>query len=186
MLPWQEFADHLSDDRRAAHPATDEYCKTHVALFVAHRLQTDVVQLDRCAILRGSGHGDLEFARQKSELRMKSRPLPQHFRPHQRVHDFVGRHTREVIGGDIADAIAAGLNGVHFNLSEIGQNVRHFGQLGPVKLNILPRAEVAIAAVVLARDVGEHAHLRRGQHAVRHSYTQHRRVLLHIQPVLQP
>ena len=44
---------------------------------------------------------------------------------------------------------------------------------------------MAVAAVVFARNVREHAHLRRRQQTVGHRDAQHRRVFLHIQPVLQ-
>jgi hypothetical protein len=58
-------------------------------------------------------------------------------------------------------------------------------QFDPVELDVLARGEVAIAAVVLAGDVREHAHLRGRQQAVGHGDAQHVGVALHVQAVLQ-
>jgi hypothetical protein len=71
-----------------------------------------------------------------------------------------------MIGRDVADAIAARLQRVHLDGGEIGQDVRHVDQLRPVELDVLPRGEMAVALVVFARDVGEHAQLPRRQRAV--------------------
>ena len=49
---------------------------------------------------------------------------------------------------------------MHFHAREIGEDVRHRFKRGPIELDILPRREMAVAAVVLARDMREHAHLR--------------------------
>ena len=57
--------------------------------------------------------------------------------------------------------------------------------LRPVELDVLARGEVAVAAVVLARDVRQHAQLRRRQQAVGNRHAQHRRVALDVQAVLQ-
>ena len=65
-----------------------------------------------------------------------------------------------MIGGDVADAVARGLDGVHLDLGQRGQDVRHVLELDPVELDVLARREMAVAAVVLARDVGKLAQLR--------------------------
>ena len=44
---------------------------------------------------------------------------------------------------------------------------------------------MTVAFVVLARDVGEHAHLFRRQHAVGHGDAQHGRLALNVEAVLQ-
>ena len=103
-----------------------------------------------------------------------------------RVFDLVGGGAGEMIGGDIADAIAAGLDGMHFDAGELGQNVGHVHQLGPVELQVLARGEMAVALVVFARDMGQHAHLLGRQRAVRHGDAQHIGVKLQIEPVHQP
>ena len=59
-------------------------------------------------------------------------------------------------------------------------------ELGPVELQVLARGEVAGAAVVDARDVGELAHLARGQRAVGDGDAQHVGVQLQIDAVHEP
>ncbi len=74
---------------------------------------------------------------------------------------------------------------MHLHRRQIGQNVRRILQLEPVELDVLARGEVAVTAVVLARDMREHAQLLRTQHAVRHGDAHHVGVDLHVQAVLQ-
>ena len=78
-----------------------------------------------------------------------------------------------------------GLDRVHLDRRELGEDVGHVLELRPVELDVLARGEVAVAAVVLARDVRELAQLRRRQQAVRNRDAQHRRMLLDVQAVLQ-
>ena len=73
----------------------------------------DVVNLDGGAIMRGGGDRDLELARQEREFRMQRRVLAHDLRPDARVLDLVGRDARPLVGGDVAHAIAAGLDAVH-------------------------------------------------------------------------
>ena len=68
---------------------------------------------------------------------------------------------------------------------QVGENVRHVLQLGPVELQVLPRGEVAEAAIVVARDVGELAQLARAQQAIRNRDAQHRRMALDVEAVAQ-
>jgi len=49
----------------------------------------------------------------------------------------------EMIGGDIADAIAGGLDAMHFDIGEQAENGRHVTQFRPVELQILARGEMA-------------------------------------------
>ena len=74
---------------------------------------------------------------------------------------------------------------MHFHRSQVGQDVRGLFELHPVELDVLARGEVAIAAVVLAGDMGEHAHLLGRQQPVGHGDAQHVGVTLHVQAVLQ-
>ena len=106
--------------------------------------------------------------------------------PRPRIFELVRRDAGEMIGGHVADAVAAGLDRMHLDRREQRQDVRHLLQLRPVVLDVLPRREVTVVAVVLARDAREHAHLRRRQQAVRNRDAQHRRVLLDVQAVAQP
>ena len=64
--------------------------------------------------------------------------------------------------------------------------VRHLVELDPVELDVLPGGEVAVAAVVAARDMREHAHLLGRQRAVGNGDPQHVGVELQIDAVHQP
>ena len=110
------------------------------------QLQADVVPADRGAVFGRAGDGDLELARQEGELRVQRAPLAQDLAVGPRVDDLVGRDAGECVAGDVADAVAAGLDAVHVDL---GQQVHHVGALGerdPVELQVLARREVAVAA----------------------------------------
>ncbi|MNT76759.1 hypothetical protein D3C72_2158050 [compost metagenome] len=74
---------------------------------------------------------------------------------------------------------------MHLDRGQFGQDVRHVFQLGPVELDVLAGAEVAVAAVPFARDVGQGAQLAGGQQAIRNGDAQHGRVTLYVQAVLQ-
>ena len=79
---------------------------------------------------------------------MERRPLPQNFRIGARILDLVCGSAGKLIGGDIADAIARGLDRMHFDAGEFIQNIREFGKGRPVELQVLPRREMAVALVV--------------------------------------
>ena len=112
--------------------------------------------------------------------------MPHHLAPRARVDPFVGGDAGELVGGDVADAASAGLDGVHLHLGEVGQDVRHVDEFGPVDLHVLARGEVAVAFVVVAADAGEGLELRGAQDAVGHGDAQHGRKALDIQPIAQP
>ncbi|KAG1241178.1 hypothetical protein G6F68_016946 [Rhizopus microsporus] len=90
-----------------------------------------------------------------------------------------------MVGCGVADAVAAGLDGVHLDGGEFRQDVRHVFQFRPIELDVLAGAEGAIAAIPLARDMRQGAQLARRQHAVRNGDAQHGRVALDVQAVLQ-
>ena len=116
-------------------PPPARISKPSSPLCAAHDVHADVVH-QRCgAIVGRPGHGNLELARQVAEFGMKRRPLPDDLAPGARILDFVRRDARKVIRGDVADAVAAGLDGVHLDRRELGQNVRHVLELRPVVLN---------------------------------------------------
>jgi dissimilatory sulfite reductase (desulfoviridin) alpha/beta subunit len=182
----QEFTNHAANHRRAAQAAADDHAKAHFALGIAHGVQADVVHQGGGAVLLGAGHGNLELARQVGEFRVEGAPLADDFAIRARVHQLVGGHAGKLVRGGVADAIARGLDGVHFHLGQLGQDVGHGFQRRPVELQILAGGEVAVATVVSAGNVRQLAHLARGQHAVGHRHAQHRRMALHIQAVHQP
>ena len=139
-----------------------------------------------CTIGVAGDHRDLELARQIAEFRMETRPLAQQFGIGPRIDDLVCGGTCEVVRTDVADAIAAGLDGVHLDLGKIGQDIGRVFQLDPVVLDVLPRGEVAVTAVVLVRDIGQRVHLLAVQRAVGDGNAQHVSVQLKVQPVHQP
>ena len=157
----QELAHLAADERRAPEAAADIDGKAELARVVAHDLKADVVRLDHRAVVRRAVDRDLELARQERELRMERRPLPQDLGVGARIGDLVVGDAGEMVGGDVADAVAGGLDRVHLDAGELGENVGRVLQRRPVELDVLPRGEMAVAAVVAARDVGELAHLAR-------------------------
>src|SRR4029078_2080176 len=96
----------------------DETGKPVLAFRPAHDLQADIVEGDGRAIFGRARDGDLELARQPAEFGMVSRPRAQHLAPSPRVLELVIRRAGKRIGGDVAHAIAAGLDAVHLDLGE--------------------------------------------------------------------
>ena len=129
MLPRQELADHVADDRRAAQAAADETPKPTSPFVHRDAVQRRCRAQRRGAVVLRAVDGDLEFARQKGEFRMEGRPLADQFAIRPRIDDFVGGDAGEMVGGDVADAIAAGLDRVHLHRREVGQDVRHVLEL---------------------------------------------------------
>mmetsp|Transcript_4930 Transcript_4930/g.17645 ORF Transcript_4930/g.17645 Transcript_4930/m.17645 type:complete len:489 (+) Transcript_4930:2631-4097(+) len=196
LLPGHEGVDLDTRDRRAAHAAADEDLEADLAGRVLLQLQADVMPAYGRAVLGSATDGNLELARQVGELGVQGAPLAQDLAVGPRVDDLVGSDAGEGIARDVADAVAAGLDAVHVDL---GQQVHHVGALverDPVELQVLPRREVAIAAmagegaiadnVVFAGDARQLAQLPAAQLTVGDGHSQHRRMALHIPAVLQP
>ena len=185
MLLRQEVPDLLGDHRRAALAAADIDGKAQFALVVLLQMQADVVGLDGCAVALRPGHRNLELAGQIGEFRMHRRPLAQDFCIGPGVGNLVGGSAREMVGSHVADAVAAGLYGVHLDAGEVGEDIRDVGQRGPVELDVLARGEVAVALVVFAGDMAEHTQLLRVERAVGNGDAQHVGVKLQVDPVHQ-
>ena len=175
----------VADHRRAAETAADPDGEAQPAVGVALGVKPDVVDLRRGAVVRRAGHRDLELARQEDEFRVQRRPLAQDFGIGARIDDLVGGRTGEMVGGDVADAVARGLDGVHLDLSEMIEDVRDVLQRRPVELQVLPGGEVAVAAVVFARDESERPQLRRVERAIGNGDAQHIGVKLQVDAVHQ-
>ena len=186
MLLLQERPDLLPDIGDTAHAAADEDAEAVLAFRPAHDAKADVVEGDGGAVLGGARDGDLEFPRQPAELGMQRRPLPQHLAPGPRILELVVRCRRERVGGDVAHAIAAGLDAMHLDLGERGEDVGDVDELDPVELKILPRGEVAVAAIEAPADHGELAQLARAQHAIGNGDAEHIGVQLEVEPVAKP
>src|SRR5439155_3470584 len=133
----------------------------------------------------GAVYGELELAGEIRELGMESGPVADDFAPDERVHDLVPCDAGEMIGGDIAEGIARGLDRVHLNRRQFREDVGHAFELRPVQLQVLARAEVAVAAIVLTGDVCEFSQLPGRKQSVRNGDAQHRRVTLDIEAVPQ-
>ena len=144
------------------------------------------MRLNHRAIVRGAVHGDLELAREKREFGMKRRPLPQDLRVRARIGDLVMRDAGEMVRRDVANAVSRGLDRVHLDARELGQDVGRVLERRPVELDVLPGGEMAVAAVINPRDLGELAHLARIEDAIGHGDPQHIGVELQVEAVHQP
>ncbi len=181
-----EGPDELGDHRCAAHAAADPDLPADLAFGVHDGLQPDIVEFDRGAVGRRCRHREFELARQVRELRVKARPLAKDFGHGPRIEKFVRGGARELVGRDIADAIARSLDRVHLHFIEVLDHVGHIAQPRPVELDVGAGGEVAVAAVIGTRDVGELAQLPGPQRPVGDRNAEHIGVQLQIEPVHQP
>ena len=104
---------------------------------------------DSRAIFFSTINRDFELAWQEGKLGMESRPLTDDLAPRAGINQFIGSHASELVGGGVANAVTAGLNGMHLYFSQMRQNVRNLLQFWPVELNVLTGTEMRIALVVL-------------------------------------
>ena len=72
------------------------------------------------------------------------------------------------------------------DFGEIGQRIRQFGELDPVELDVLPRGEMPVAAIVAARDMREPPQLLRRQRSIGYGDAKHIGMQLQVDAVLQP
>ena len=79
---------------------------------------------------------------------MQRVPLADNLAKNTRVFDFIPGPSGVLVRGDVSNAVAAGLNAMHFNFGERCQCIRYVLELDPIELQILPRREVAKAFVV--------------------------------------
>ena len=125
LVPGQELADHAADDGRAAHAAAHAHLEAQFAFHIAEQAQADVVPGGGGAVFACAGDGHLELARQEGELGVQRAPLAQDLGEGARVGNLVDRDAGQRVGGDVADAVAAGLDAVH---AHAGQQVHHVGR----------------------------------------------------------
>ena len=116
---------------------------------------------------------------------MEGTPLADDFAPGAGIFPFVRGHTGKLIGGDVANTVAAGLNGVHLHRRKLLQNIRYQLQSRPVVLDVLPGAEMCVTLVVITGDFRQHPDLGTIEHAVWDGNPQDGGMALHIQAVLQ-
>ena len=182
----QRFPNDFSDDRRAPHAAADQHAKMRSPGRIVMQAQSDVVPPHRRAVGARAADRDLKFARQPVKFRVQRRPLANQLAPRARVFNFVSGRAGQMVGGDVAHAVSAGLNRMHANFGEARQNLRHIREFRPVELDVLARGKVAETSVKVARDFGEFAELRAAQHAVGNRHAQHVGVALLVESVAQP
>ena len=178
--------DLLADMGQPPLPAADEDAEGGPAVFAAHDLQPHVMGADRRPILLGADDRDLELARQEAELRVDRRPLSDDLAPGPGILDLVLRRPGEDVSRRVADAVAAGLDGVHLDLGQIAEDRRQVRQGRPIVLDVRPRREMAVALVIGAGDMGQPPHLPTVERSIGNGDPQHIGVKLQIDPVHQP
>ena len=181
----QSFANQAADDRCATQAAAHEEVEAWPAVVSGADVDADIVNVDCGTIRLRRVDGDLELAWQPVELGMVGGPLPHEFAVGSRVDDLVGRDAGELVGGDVPDATAAGLDAVHLHAGEIGQDVRHDLEFGPVDLDVLPRRQVGVPLVVSSRNLGQGPQLCRRQQPVGNGDAQHGCQALDVETVAQ-
>ena len=185
LIERHEFAHQRRDHRGAAHAATNVKRCADFTGRIADHPDADIVQLHRRAVSVAGDHCNLELAWQHQKFGVKARPLPQQFGIGARIDDLVGGGPGVLVRTDVADAIAAGLDRVHFDFGQLGQQIGRLIELDPVVLDVLAGREVTVAAIVLVGDIAQRAHLRRAERAIRNGDAQHIGVELQVEPVLQ-
>ena len=160
ILPGNKLADQRARHRGTAQATTGPNLEAGLSVGTVNQLDTDVVNANQGRVRIGHRiHGNLELPWQVGELRIERGPLANDFTPGARIFNFLRVHTGEFIGGDVTDTVAAGLDGVHLHLGQLGKNVRHFLYGRPVQLNVLTGADVAEALVIGAHNMSQTAQL---------------------------
>jgi hypothetical protein len=180
----QEVADHLAQHRGPAEAAADKYAEPGFAA-PRHDLQADVMGADHGAIGLGPGHGDLELAAKELELGVVGGPLADELGVRPGIGHLVRRRAREMVGGHVADRVAAGLDRVQPDLGQCVQHVGHVAEPGPVELDVLAGGEVAVTLVPALGDHRELPHLCSVQRAIGDRDAQHVGVKLQVEAVHQ-
>ena len=181
----QALANDTPDHGCTAQTAAGQEAQPHLAAVAAVELHADIVEMDGGAVVFRAVDGNLELAGQEREFGMQRRPLADDFAIRPRIDPLIPGHAREWVRGGVAHAVAAGLDRVHLHAGQVGQNIRNVLQAGPVELNILACADVAVALVIASADLGYGPQLRAADKPVGYGDAQHGRQTLHIQPVLQ-
>ena len=117
-----EISDFRRDHRGAAHTTADEDATAENTVTL-HQLDADIVQAHCRAVFGRGDDRDLELARQIAEFRVEGAPLAQQFGPDARIGDLVGCGPGILVRADVADAISTGLDGVHLDRCQFGQDV---------------------------------------------------------------
>ncbi len=181
----QEVFQYLADHRGAAKAAADEDLVADVTRIVLHDAHGEVMGFQYSAVLFAARNGDLELAAQELEFRVVGRPLADQFGNRARIFDLVRGSAREMVGGDVADGVARGLDRMHVDLGQRIQHIRDVVQLRPVILDVLTSGEMAVTLVPSLCQKGELVHLAAIQGAIGDGNAQHIGVKLQIDAIHQ-
>jgi hypothetical protein len=116
---------------------------------------------------------------------MERRPLADNLAIGPGIGNLIGLHPGKLVGCGVANAVTAGLVGVHFHFRQFRQDIGHIFQRRPVQLDVLAGGEVGVALVVVPGNAGKPAQLVRAQHAVGNTDPEHGSQTLNVQAVLQ-
>ena len=117
---------------------------------------------------------------------MQARPLADGLAPDPGILKLVGGRAGVGVGGDVADAVAAGLDGVEIHCGQGVQDVGGVRQLHPVELDVGARREVPIPPVEPPGDIRQGPHLDGVERSVRDGHPEHVGVKLQVQAVHEP
>ena len=120
----------LSQQRLPAESTTDEEAIADRSVRAAHQMHCHVVGAGGGAIHRGAREAEFELARQPVELRVQRDVLAQQLAVGPRVDVLVDRDACQIVAGDVAGVVTAGLDTVELHLGELPQQVRHLLELG--------------------------------------------------------
>ena len=185
VLPGEEFLQLHGQHREAAEPAAHDDPKARFPVGIAHQCEPDVVALDECPIIPGTLDRDLELAREVGESGVSGTPLTQQFAPGPGVEGLVRGDPGQRVRGDIADAVAGGLDGVQLHPRQVGEEARGVLQRQPVDLEVVPGGEVPVAPAIGGGGLGQGTQLSAGDQTIGDGDAQHGTVTLDIQAILQ-
>ena len=75
---------------------------------------------------------------------MQGAPLAQDFGIGPRIDCFIGGNASAFVAGDVADAIATGLDAVQVHAGQKVHHIRTFLNRNPIELDVLSGGEVAV------------------------------------------
>ncbi|MNE03939.1 hypothetical protein D3C80_964590 [compost metagenome] len=137
------------------------------------------------AILGAAGHGDLELARQVGELWVVGGPLAQDLGMHPWIDHFIGGGAGKMVGGHVANAVAAGLDAMQVGIGQHREDLGRVGEMRPIELDVLASGEVAVAFIVGAGHIGQLAQLHGAERAIGNGHAQHVAMQLQVQAIHQ-
>ena len=105
--------------------AADMNFITDFSFIVLDDNNTDIMKLNCGTVIFVTRHGNFKLAREIRKLRMKSRPLANNFGNYSWVFNLISDRTCILVSGNISNAIAGSLNGMHFYTGKFLQKVRN-------------------------------------------------------------